>query len=207
MRLQLALDSPSLESALRLLSLTADLADIVEVGTPLILAEGMRAIAGLRRRFTGPLLADLKIMDAGELEARMAIDAGADLVTVLAAAHEETLALVADVARRAGKESMADLIGVADPVARLAVIGSAGVDLVCCHTAFDRRESGASPTEALAAVRRALPSARLAVAGGITPCRIGELRPFSPEIVVVGGFVAGANDPRAAIIALRAALA
>ncbi len=208
MKLQLALDFPSLDSSLRLLQQVREFIDIVEVGTPLILAEGMRAVAALKRAAEGlALLADLKIMDAGDLEARIALEAGADLVTVLALAHGETIRRVVEAVRRAGKQAMVDLIGVEDPSERLAVLQRAGADLVCCHTAFDRQASGESPTAMLAEVRRAAPTLRLAVAGGIEPARIQELLPFAPEIVIVGGYLANAPDPRAAARALREAYA
>jgi len=196
MKLQLALDFPSLAPSLHLLGQVREFFDIVEVGTPLILAEGMRAVTALKRAAEGlALVADLKIMDAGDLEARIALDAGADLVTVLALAHEETIQRVIEAARRAGREAMVDLIGVDDPSA-----------LVCCHTAFDRQGSGERPTAMLSAVRRAAPAMRIAVAGGIEPRRIRELLPFAPEIVIVGGYVARAPNPHAAAKALREAL-
>ncbi len=207
MKLQLALDLPSLDRSLALVERVGELFEILEVGTPLIYAEGMRAVRELRPRFAGLLLADLKIMDAGELEARIALEAGADLVTVLAAAHLETIARVAEAARRAGREAMADLIGLEEPVSRLAILSRAGIDLVCCHTAFDRQGSGENPTATVEALRRAAPSLRIAVAGGIDPARLTELLPFSPEIVVVGGYLTNAAEPRAAAEALRAVAA
>ena len=208
MKLQLALDFPSLDSSLRLLEQVRELFDIVEVGTPLVLAVGMRAVSALKHASHGlTILADLKIMDAGDLEARIALEAGADIVTVLALAHAETIRGVVEAAHRAGKEAMADLIGVADPSAHLELLQRSGVDLVCCHTAFDRQSSGESPTASLAAVRRAAPNMKIAVAGGIDPVRIRELLPFAPEIVIVGGYVARASDPRAAAQALREAAA
>jgi len=207
MKLQLALDFPSLAPSLHLLGQVREFFDIVEVGTPLILAEGMRAVTALKRAAEGlALVADLKIMDAGDLEARIALDAGADLVTVLALAHEETIQRVIEAARRAGREAMVDLIGVDDPSARLSALTRAGVELVCCHTAFDRQGSGERPTAMLSAVRRAAPAMRIAVAGGIEPRRIRELLPFAPEIVIVGGYVARAPNPHAAAKALREAL-
>jgi len=65
----------------------APFVDIIEAGTPLIKQEGLRIISILKECFPEKLiLADMKTMDAGGLEAKLAYDAGADLVTVLAVA-------------------------------------------------------------------------------------------------------------------------
>jgi 3-hexulose-6-phosphate synthase len=79
------------------------------------------------------VLADLKIMDAGEHEAELAFSAGADIVTVLGVAHDETIQGVVRAARRAGggtKEVMVDLINTVDPAARAAQVAELGVDIV-----------------------------------------------------------------------------
>ena len=66
--------------------------DWLEAGTPLILAEGLRAVSALRERFPDhPVVADLKTMDGGYLEAEMMAKAGADLVVVMGRAHEATI--------------------------------------------------------------------------------------------------------------------
>ena len=92
-RVQVSLDLPDLQVALA----TAEVAvragvDWLEVGTPLILGEGLHAVRALRERFPAhPIIADLKTMDAGYLEAEMMFKAGATFVVVMAVAHEHTV--------------------------------------------------------------------------------------------------------------------
>ena len=206
-KLQLALDCESLAAARAVLEKTADLVDIAEVGTPLVLREGVAAVTALKKEFPRlRVLADFKIMDAGALEAGMAFEAGADIVTVLAAAETVTIRRACEAARKAGREVMADLIAVEDTAPRAVEVAAAGAHYLCCHTAFDLQSSGADPVHELDALRSALPGARVAVAGGITPQRIGLLRRFAPEIVIVGGYVTQAADPRAAALQIRSAL-
>src|SRR5947208_13666036 len=70
--------------------------DWLEAGTPLIIAEGMNAVRALRKEFPGvPIVADLKTMDGGYLEAELMAKAGATHVLVLARAHRETSQCVA----------------------------------------------------------------------------------------------------------------
>jgi 3-hexulose-6-phosphate synthase len=207
MKLQLALDLDSVAAAIAVLEKTADLVDIVEVGTPLVLREGAGAIRALKGDFPGlVLLADFKIMDAGQEEAEIAFEAGADIVTVLAAAEITTIRRACDAARSAGGEVMADLIAVSGVARRAVEVSAAGVSYLCCHTAFDMQSSGGDPAREITEVRAALPGARVAAAGGITPQRIGLLTPLAPEIIVVGGFVTRAADPRAAMLEIRGAM-
>ncbi len=208
MKLQLALDQTSIDNALGLLERTADLIDIAEAGTPLLIAEGIRAVTEIRRRFPGLLvLADLKIMDAGALEARIGFDAGAHIVTVLAAAEEETIRRACEAARAARGQVMVDLSGAGGAGRRAELLAGVGADYLCCHTAYDVQGRGRGPLEALRRLRAAAPSARLAVAGGITPERLVALTAYRPEIVIVGGYVSAAPDPRAAAQAVRNGLA
>ncbi len=143
MRLQLALDLDSVAAAAAVLEKTADLVDIVEVGTPLVLREGAKAIRALKEGFPGlVLLADFKIMDAGKEEAEIAFEAGADIVTVLAAAEITTIRRACEAARNAGRDVMADLIAVSGVARRAMEVSAAGVSYLCCHTAFDMQSSG-----------------------------------------------------------------
>ena len=85
-RVQLSLDLTSMDEALA----TAEIGvragvDWLEAGTPLILAQGLHAVRALHQRFpTHPVVADLKTMDAGYLEAEMMFRAGAAFVVVMA---------------------------------------------------------------------------------------------------------------------------
>jgi 3-hexulose-6-phosphate synthase len=87
MKLHVAVDLHTLEKAIAMVHKVAPFVDIIEAGTPLIKQEGLRIISILKECFPEKLiLADMKTMDAGGLEAKLAYDAGADLVTVLAVA-------------------------------------------------------------------------------------------------------------------------
>jgi 3-hexulose-6-phosphate synthase len=202
--LQLALDG-TLEQALVVLEQVHDLVERIEVGTPLVFREGMRAVRAVRERWPRHhLLADLKIMDAGAEEARIAFEAGADEVSVLSLAADATIAQVVAAARSSGRAVLADLIEAREPVARARRLHSAGVDVLAVHVGVDE-QGRRTPFEAFAALREALPDARLAIAGGIDARSAARLREAA-DIVVVGGGIARADDPRAAALALREAL-
>ena len=152
---------------LTLLESTADLVDIVEVGTPLVLSEGVRAVREITAAFPRlTVLADFKIMDAGELEASLAFEAGADIVTVLGAAEDVTIRKACEAARTAGAQVMVDLIAVADPVRRMKEIIPVGPSWFCCHAAYDTQEAGGNPLADLAALRAASAEAGSPLPGG-----------------------------------------
>src|SRR5579875_3504736 len=81
--------------------------DWLEAGTPLILAEGLHAVKALRREFPQhPIVADLKTMDGGYLEAEMMAKAGATHVVVMARAHPATIKTVVKAGRDYGVKVM-----------------------------------------------------------------------------------------------------
>ena len=115
---QLSLDLIDMNDALE----TAEIAvragvDWLEAGTPLLIAEGTRGIRELRARYPDvPIVADLKIMDGGWLEAEMAARAGASMVVVMGQAHAETVELVVKAGHDFGIKVMGDNMGMPDPV-------------------------------------------------------------------------------------------
>jgi len=111
--LQVALD---LLNADRALTIAKDAvrggADWLEAGTPLIKSEGMDIIRQLREQFPNTtIVADMKTMDTGALETEMAAKAGADIISILAAADDATIKDASASARKYGAKLMIDLIG------------------------------------------------------------------------------------------------
>src|ERR1043165_2266331 len=115
---------------------TAELAlragvDWLEAGTPFILAEGLDGVRALRERFPQtPIVADLKTMDGGYLEAEMMAKAGATHVVVMARAHEETLKVVVKAGKDLGIKVMGDNLGCPDMVAGAKFLEDLGCDFV-----------------------------------------------------------------------------
>lgn len=193
--LQLALDQ-SLPVGSTVLESVHPYIDTIEVGTPLIFQEGIKAVQVLREGYPKhQILADLKIMDAGELEAEIAFNAGADIVTIIALASDETIQGAVKSARAKQKRVMADMIQVPNLVERAEQLFQLGVDTVCVHTAYDLQSSVATPYKDLQLLRNAFPEAGLAIAGGVALEKLDAILPFKPNTVVVGGAICNAVDP------------
>ena len=192
MLLQLALDG-TLADGLQILRKAQGHVDVVEVGTPLALREGVGAIQRLRAEFPEiPLVADFKIMDAGDEEARIAFAAGADEVTALGVAADATIAAALKAAQECGGGLLVDLIAVPQPLQRARQLLALGCGHFCLHRAQD---AGGDPLAALRDLRLALPQVHLAVAGGIGEATIDELLPWRPDRVIVGGAITGSAQP------------
>src|SRR3989440_12506339 len=90
---QVSLDLMTVEDAMPVAEMAVRAGvDWLEAGTPLILGEGLHAVKALRARFPGhPVIADLKTMDAGDLEAEMVAKAGATHGVGMGGAHPATI--------------------------------------------------------------------------------------------------------------------
>src|SRR5215470_5838601 len=157
---QISLDLTSLDEALETAAIAVEAGvDWLEAGTPLLLAEGLRAVEQLRQRFPKhPIVADLKTMDGGYLEAEMMAKAGADFVVVMGRAHEATIRRVVDAGRAFGVKVMGDNLGALDRIECAKWMESLGVDVIVHHIGFDERGMirGLSPLDEIDAVVRAV---------------------------------------------------
>ena len=122
--------------------------DWLEAGTPLILAEGMHGVRELRSHWPDvPIVADLKTMDGGWLEAEVMAKAGATHVVVMAKAHDETIRCVVQAGRDFGVKVMGDNLGCSDMVDAARRLEDLGCDYVVHHIGFDERRGIAARGE------------------------------------------------------------
>lgn len=197
-RLQIALDG-DLTAARAILENIQDVIDVIEIGTPLIYREGMHGVRGIRDSYPNlDVLADLKIMDAGKEEAQIAFDAGADIVTVMGITHDATIQGAVASAREYRGKVMVDMMLVDNLVERGEQLLKMGCDILCLHTAYDVQSSTESPYHDLKVLREHFPSAKLAIAGGVTYDRLDHILPYQPDVVIVGGSITRADNPKQA---------
>lgn len=195
MKLQAALDTLTLEQCIHLLEETKDSIDIAEVGTPFIIEQGMHPVRTLKEKFPSiEILADAKIMDAGEFEADKCFENGADIVTVLGVANDATIEGVVRSAKKYGKQVMVDMIEVKDLKKRTKEIDQMGVDYICVHTAFDIQQTGKDPLDELKIVNSVIQNAQSAVAGGVKLNTMDEIVKQKAGIIVAGGAICNAED-------------
>jgi len=162
--------------------------DWLEVGTPLILGEGLHAVKVFKQHWPDhPVVADLKTMDAGFLEAEMMAKAGADMVVVMAVAHWSTVAGAVRAGREYGIKVMADVMLCDNKPAAARRMQELGVDYVIVHTGFDERhaEPGRSPLHDVPGVVRAV-SIPVQAVGGLSVEQAVMMPSLGAPLVVIG---------------------
>lgn len=191
---QISLDLTDIKEALE----TAEMAlragvDWLEAGTPLILAEGLHGVRALRERFPKvPIVADLKTMDGGYLEAEMMARAGATHVVVMARAHEETMKCVVQAGRDHGVKVMGDNLGCPDMVAGAKLLEDLGCDFVIHHIGYDERRGIAARGERMPSpldqLREVVDAVRVPVqaVGGLSLEQAVRTPEFGAPLVVIG---------------------
>ncbi|QDU53458.1 orotidine 5'-phosphate decarboxylase / HUMPS family protein [Gimesia panareensis] len=145
---QISLDLTNIEEALETAAMAMRAGvDWLEAGTPLILAEGLNCVRELRKAFPEtPIVADLKTMDGGYLEAEMMAKAGATHVVVMSRAHEETIHCVVKAGQDHGVKVMGDNLA-DDMVSAAKKLEDLGCDYVIHHVGYDERRGIAARGE------------------------------------------------------------
>ena len=191
---QISLDLTNIDEALETaaMALRAGV-DWLEAGTPLILAEGLHGVRKLREAFPGiPIVADLKTMDGGYLEAEMMAKAGATHVVVMARAHAETIKCVVQAGRDFGVKVMGDNMVCPDMVAGAKWLEDLGCDYIVHHIGYDERRGIAahaprmpSPMDQLREVVEAV-SIPVQAVGGLSLEQAIRCPEYGAPLVVLG---------------------
>ncbi|GEO27347.1 3-hexulose-6-phosphate synthase [Alicyclobacillus acidoterrestris] len=198
MKLQLALDLVNIPEGIELVKEVQEYIDIVEIGTPIIIDEGLHAVKAMKEAFPNlEVLADLKVMDAGGYEVMRAAEAGADYITILGVSEDATIKGAVEEARKRNRKILVDMIGVKDLETRAREVDALGVDYICVHTGYDLQAAGQNPFDDLRTIKRVVKNAKTAVAGGIKLKTLPEVVKAQPDIVIVGGGITGESNKRA----------
>ena len=167
--------------------------DWLEVGTPLIIAAGMEGVRELRGRFPDtPIVADLKTMDGGWLEAEIMARAGATQVVVMGRAHEETIRCAVQAGKDLGVAVMGDNLASPDMVVGAKYLEDMGCDYVIHHIGYDERrgiaargERAPNPLDQLREVVEAV-SIPVQAVGGLSIEQAVRTPEYGAPLVVIG---------------------
>lgn len=168
-------------------------ADWIEAGTPLIKSEGMDIVRRLKKEFPRKIIvADLKTMDVGALEADMAVKSGADVIVIMGVSSDSTIYEAVQAANKYGAKVMVDLMSTVDPVKRAKEVAGLGAAYICMHVGVDEQMRGWTASN-LSKIIRKMPL-EVAVAGGITAESAARLVAAGAEIIIVGGAITKSAD-------------
>ncbi|MGA2911939.1 MAG: bifunctional 5,6,7,8-tetrahydromethanopterin hydro-lyase/3-hexulose-6-phosphate synthase [Methanoregula sp.] len=167
---------------------------IIEAGTPLIKKFGLGIISELRKlRPNAFIIADMKILDTGNLEARMAADASSDAVVVSGLAPVSTMEKAIAEARKVGIYSVVDMLNVQNPAKVIEKL-KVKPDIVELHRAIDTEDTAHAWGD-IAAIKKAAGGKLLvATAGGVRVNVVKDALKAGADILVVGRAITASKD-------------
>ncbi|QXO94509.1 bifunctional 5,6,7,8-tetrahydromethanopterin hydro-lyase/3-hexulose-6-phosphate synthase [Methanospirillum purgamenti] len=169
---------------------------IIEAGTPLIKKFGLQVISEIRAiKPNAFIVADMKILDTGNLEARMAADSSADAVVMSGLAPASTIEKAITEARKTGIYSVIDMLNVEDPVGLIASL-KVKPDIVELHRAIDAEHTSHAWGNIGDIKKAAGGKLLVATAGGIRVPVVKEALKTGADILVVGRAITASKDVR-----------
>ncbi len=215
--LQLALDFIDLPRAIKVAkeAVHSGMVDLIEIGTPLIKSEGVRAITEIKsilksefkesQLYNIKFVADMKTMDVGRTEVEIAAKAGADIVCILGVAHDETLKESIQAAKNYGCEIMVDMLAVENVLERIKVIQEFGPDYFGFHIPIDQQMRGEINFDFVSQIKK-ITNVPIAVAGGINSETAVDAVNAGADIIIVGGAITKSKDVTKSIQEIKQAM-
>ncbi|MEX2172156.1 MAG: orotidine 5'-phosphate decarboxylase / HUMPS family protein [Pirellulales bacterium] len=194
---QIALDYATIDEALAMAKIGVEAGvDWLEIGTPLIVSQGLAPIGEMVRAFPGyPVLADYKTMDSGGKNVHRTKQQGGHFMTVCANAPDETIQAAVAASKETGVGVVVDTIGVKQQAARARQCAEWGVDMIYLHYGADQRAADATRDstqwldEVLAAVSIPVGVGCFGVEDAVRAVRQGA------ELVAIGHPVISSTNP------------
>lgn len=209
--LQVALDLDNLDAVKRIMGALPERERIlIEAGTPLVKKFGVGVVSKIRElRPDAFIIADLKTLDVGRVEVKMAADETADAVAISGLGTVESIEKAIHEAQKQGIYSILDMMNVDNFTEKLKAIKSElKPNIVLLHrnvdletTLAEKGEDTSNMTEwgNIKEIKEILgENGLVAVAGGITPEKVEEATSKGADIIIAGRYIIGSKDPRRA---------
>ena len=205
--LQVALDLDNKEMMAKILE---DLPNkervLIEAGTPLVKKFGVKIISEIRKlRPDAFIIADLKTLDVGRVEVKMAADETADAIAISGLGNLESIKKAIHETQKQGIYSILDMMNVKNFEEKLTQIpDDLKPDIVLLHRNVDfessQKEKGLDVGEMtewgnIKKIKEVTGSL-IAVAGGITPDNVEEAIDKGANIIIAGRYIIGSRDVR-----------
>jgi len=192
--LEVALDIPDwrrVEAIIK--ALPRSDAILLEAGTPLIKRYGVEVIQKIHSlRPESVVIADMKTLDVGNVEARMAGDATADVIGFSGLAPIKTIEKFIEECKKIGALSLMDTLNMQNPVDVLRKLKTKP-DIVELHRAIDAEDEEHAWGN-IKEIREVCGKVLIAVAGGIRLNNVEAALKAGADIIVVGRAITAAKD-------------
>jgi 3-keto-L-gulonate-6-phosphate decarboxylase len=188
-KIQLALDTSDLGFALKAAWELHECVEIIEAGTHLLLAEGLRCVRLLKDLFPEKVvLADTKIIDGGDMLAKDACSSGADVITVVSAASQPTILKAASAAHLAGRKVLLDHLSTEWDSLDILTKAALDVDYVGLHLPKDLQDSTKLEANVLGKAINNF-TKPIYLAGGVEPELVRKMIGLPIEGFVIGNYL------------------
>jgi bifunctional enzyme Fae/Hps len=206
--LQVALDLDDLAAMEKIISAIPDKERVLlEAGTPLVKKFGVGVVGKIRElRPDAFIIADLKTLDVGRVEIKMAADETADAVAISGLGTIESIEKAIHETQKQGIYSILDMMNVVNFVEKLNQIkDDLKPDIVLLHRNVDletyKSEKGEDTGEMtewgnIKEIKKVIDGGLVAVAGGITPDKVEEAIDKGADIIITGRYIIGSRDVR-----------
>lgn len=195
--LQIALDSPDLESVKKIISqLPKSDRLLLEVGTPLLKRYGTKVIREIRETAQDVfMIADLKTLDVGQVEVDIAFNETADSAVASGLATKSTLDKFIYESKRLSIYSAIDMMNVKEPLEVLKML-DALPDIIILHRGIDEESGGKTRWQIIKEIKEEFKNKKMliAVAGGITIETAKEALMKGADILIVGRYITQSKD-------------
>lgn len=204
MKIQFAMDVKTIKEALELCEQVADYVDILEVGSPLIVSEGVHAVRAVKQAYPDKIvLADTKCCDGGYMIGGYAYEAGADIATLMAVATDMTVQRFVEVAKEYNAKVLVDILNLDNIEQRSRELLDLDVDYVGMHASADTVRKDEVAMTRIKRMMDIVPKEKAVVANCLTWNNLEKVLALKPEIVVVSGPIMNAENRREAAKKVR----
>jgi 3-hexulose-6-phosphate synthase len=196
MKLQISFDMTNLDRALEIAGLVHEYADILEIGTLLIYANGIEAVKQFRETFPDKiLLTDTKIVDRGKESIALFVKAETDWVTVMAGTNKNVIHASCSAAHERNKKVLLDMIDSKEIGQSALEAKNLGADALLVHQPYDEVEEPLEFLDKWEMVRgnTDLP---IFISTRIGRDNIEAILNIKPDGIIVGHTITEAQDPR-----------
>lgn len=208
--LQVALDLDNLDTMEKILNDVPNKERVlIEAGTPLVKKFGVGVVGKIRElRPDAFIIADLKTLDVGRVEIKMAADETADAVAISGLGTIESIEKAIHETQKQGIYSILDMMNVSNFTDKLEKLPEEyKPDIVLLHRNVDletfkaeKGEDTSNMTEwgNIKSIKKLIGNGLVAVAGGITPSKVEEATEKGADIIIAGRYIIGSRDVRRA---------
>lgn len=194
MKLQISYDLPSLQQALEIAKITASYADILEIGTSLLFANGIESIKAFCNQFPDkPIMVDAKVIIHSHITIPLFISAGAQYISVLAGATNASIKHATTLAHASGAKIVLDLLDSVSPGQSAVDAKILEVDTILFHRNYEAK-SKEDVSELWQEVRENT-SLPIFIEGGIDRSNIDSVLNLKPQGVIIGYGIIKADNP------------